>query len=137
MLSNENITAQNYDREKSYKGRITGNIIDEETSSSLESTSLRIFNTIDSSFVIGTGTDSKGEFNFKVPFGNYLMTVSYINYKTVSYHGIIIDDRNPVYNTGTIKLKPDTTTTKEIEITAEKDMMEIAVDKKIFNKEKA
>ena len=139
-----NLSAQNQNKRRtgtnqnsSAKGTIIGKVIDKETSAPLESATIQVLKMRDSSMVTGAETDSKGQFNLEVPYGNYKLKISYISYSTAVFNGIQINAQNTSHDAGTIPLNANMTTTEVIEVTAEKDFMETSIDKKVFNVEKS
>jgi len=131
------LVAQNKRRQGTGNGTISGKVIDKENSSPLKSATVQVLRQRDSSLVKGAETDDKGEFKIDVPFGRYKLKISFITYSTAIISGIMINPQNTSYDAETVSLNPNTTTTDEIEVTAERELMEIAVDKKIFNVEKS
>ena len=127
-LSAQNKRRNGTNQNSSAKGTITGKVIDKETSAPLESATIQILKMRDSSMVTGVETDSKGQFNLEVPYGNYKLKISYISYSTAVFNGIQINAENTSHDAGTITLSANMTTTEVIEVTAEKDFMETSID---------
>lgn len=121
-------------RNQTGKGNISGVVIDRETNLSVEGASVQLFSLKDSSITEGTETDSKGSFSFsEVSYGRYSLKVSMISYSSAVIKLIVLNSENKNLNLDTIKLKSGVTTTDEIEITAEKSMIEFQGEKKVFN----
>jgi len=133
IILSSNSYAQNKNRDGSAKGTIKGKVIDKESSAPLESATVRIFKSKDSTSITGAETNSKGEFNIEVSYGKYNMKISYISYSTTIITGIPINSQNTIHDAGSIMLKSNITTTEVIDVTAEQDFMETQLDKKVFN----
>ena len=131
-VSISNAIAQNK-KQSGAKGKISGKVIDKETSSPLESATIQVYKLKDSTLVTGMATGGNGEFNLDVPYGKFTLKISYIGYSTSLMNGVSINSQTPAYDAGTVKLDPNSTTTAEIEVTAEKDLFQLSIDKKIFN----
>jgi outer membrane receptor protein involved in Fe transport len=137
-ISGNILQAQSKQNKISGTGKITGKVLDKETNSPLESATIQLFKVKDSTLVTGEATDGTGTINLSVPFGRYRMVVSFIGYGSSTINGIALNTNSPVYDAGTVKLDPSgSPTTAEIQVTAEKNMFESSIDKKIFNVEQS
>ncbi len=118
-------------------GNVTGVVVDKLTSQAVEYANLVLFRQKDSVMVSGAVTNQKGQFNIdKVPFGKYYLVVSFIGYSSLRIPDIMVNPKEPNKNVGQIKFEPSTNTLGEVNITAEKRMMEYSLDKKIVNVDK-
>lgn len=89
----------------------------------------------DSSVVNGDLSKEDGSFNVTpVNDGTYLLRVESIGF-TTKYLNVTVSDGKEMKQ-GTIVLKANATKLDEVSITAEKRVMELKVDKKVFNVEK-
>ena len=87
-----------------------GKIIDGSTSAPLEFANAILLQSADSTFIVGTVSDSLGNFEIKTTQGDYLLEISYLGYQTKT---LKIQNEN----IGTITLLTDTTNTlKEVVI---------------------
>lgn len=128
------VTAYSQNKNQTDKGNISGFVFDRETNLHIEGASVQLFSLKDSSITEGTETDSKGSFSFKdVLYGRYSLKVSMISYSSAVIKVIVLNSENRNLNLDTIKLKSGIATTDEIEITAEKSMIEFQGEKKVFN----
>jgi outer membrane receptor protein involved in Fe transport len=119
------------------KTKITGKVMDGETGNPLESATIQLIKLKDSSRVAGTSTGKDGTFTLEqVPFGKFDLNVSFIGYNTAVARSIMITPNEPELSIGEIKLKAGSEMVTEIEVTAERNMMEMGIDKKVFNVEK-
>lgn len=136
-ISNGLSYSQDKPKKTPVNGTIKGKVFDKETNAPLESATVQIYRTKDSTLVTGAETDSKGEYSIDVKGGKYNMKVTYVSYSNVAINGILINAQTPVHDAGIIKLSQGLTTTDVIEVTSEKDFMETQLDKKVFNVEKS
>jgi hypothetical protein len=116
------------------KGSVKGLVIDKISNNPVEYANLAIFNQKDSSMVGGSITDSKGYFIIEnLPFGNYYIRVSFIGYKSIFIPNITITPKAPNLNIGKIMFQPTAESLGEVNIVAEKNLMEYSLDKKVIN----
>lgn len=119
-------------------GRIAGKVVDALKSTPLEYSSVTIRNLKDSSIILGSLVTEKGIFEIvNIPLGAYELTVSYIGYKDYVQKPIMIipPDKTDV-NLGTLKVEEDTKVLQEVQVTAEKNFMQMNAEKKVFNMDK-
>lgn len=115
-------------------GIIKGKVIDDQTNKPMEYVSVRLFRFRDSTIVSGGLTDNNGYFEIKnIPFGRYYAIVKFIGFKTKTIDSIFITPRNPEVNLGVIHFQPEPIQTKEIEVTAQKDIVSYAIDRRIYD----
>lgn len=117
-------------------GAITGTILDSETGKPVEFATIALFNSSDS-IITGAITSANGNFKLEqIPFGKFHLEITFIGYKTFRKDSILISPESPEVNLGKLYLSPNSELLKEVEITGEKRMIEMAIDKKVFNVEK-
>ena len=90
----------------------------------------------DSSVV--NGDLSKDDGTFKVAptgVGNFILRIEYVGV-TTKYQAVQVTPGTPDMNVGTIKLTSTESSLKEVSVVGEKPIMELKVDKKVFNVEK-
>jgi outer membrane receptor protein involved in Fe transport len=115
-------------------GVISGIVYERSTHTPLEAAAITLYKQSDSSLVTGTQTDVSGKFTLNnVPFGRYKLEANLVGYSIAVIKSITVNGQNPDINLDTIKLKEGTTTTEEIEVTAERGPLTIEPDKKVFN----
>lgn len=91
----------------------------------------------DSSVINGAITDDNGKFEIApAAIGMFLVRVSGIGIKTVTKAGIIISADKPKVDLGDINVKSNATQLNEVKITDSRPLMEMGIDKKVFNVEK-
>ena len=119
-------------------GRVSGKIVDAAKNTPLAYSSVTLKSLKDSSLLLGSLVDEKGFFEvLHIPFGAYEITVSYIGYKDYTQKPIVVAPPDKIeLNLGTIKVEEDTKVLEEVQITAEKNYMQINAEKKVFNMDK-
>jgi outer membrane receptor protein involved in Fe transport len=116
------------------EGSISGTVTDKKSSQPIENADVKLLRTSDSSLIKGTTTDNLGYFKIEnVPYGKYILRISYIGFSNVTISGILINPTNKNYITDTIKLSQGETVTEEITVESEKSLVELKGDKKVFN----
>ncbi len=132
ILAAASAIAQNTRQQGS--GVISGIVYERSTRTPLEAAAITLYKQNDSSLVTGTQTDASGKFILNnVPFGKYKLEANLVGYSIAVIKSITVNGQNPEINLDTIKLKEGTTTTEEIEVTAERGPLTIEPDKKVFN----
>ena len=119
------------------QANISGLIIDEIDLSPLEFSTISLFKKKDSTLITGSIANSLGEFKLiEIPFGRYYAKISFIGYSTITIDDINISPNNQGIKLGRIKLKESSENLDAIEITSEANLMEVHIDKKIYNANK-
>jgi iron complex outermembrane recepter protein len=91
----------------------------------------------DSSVAGGFLTEEDGKFLIETQgLGNYILRVSGIGMKTRTVNNISLTAEQPEKNLGDVTVSMTAQSLKEVEITGEKAMMEMSIDKKVFNVDK-
>ncbi|HRT68019.1 MAG TPA: outer membrane beta-barrel family protein, partial [Bacteroidota bacterium] len=72
-----------------------------------------------------------------IPNGSYYLRVTYIGYTPKIVSPVIITQKSPNVAIDTILMNPTNVNTKEIEVVADKPIMEYSTDKKVFNVSKS
>ena len=111
--------------------RLEGVVIDADNRIPLEYATITALTISDSSLVTGGITNNDGRFSIPLNEGNYYIQVKFISYQTVNLTAQIKNQSTT--NIGTIKLYPDTETLKEVIVEGKKDIVQMQLDKRIFN----
>src|SRR5690606_32358883 len=91
---------------------------------------------MDSSVVNGDLTKDDGSFSIApTGIGDFLLRIEAIGSDT-KYVGVALTEAAPDKNTGSIKLAQSVNSLAEVSVVGEKPIMELKVDKKVFNVEK-
>lgn len=84
----------------------------------------------DSTLYVGAISDDNGNFQIQVPTGAYIVQVSYVGYQTVHRNVSLTNERLEL---GNIFLKEETTTIAEVEVKADKPIIQRQMDKIVMN----
>jgi hypothetical protein len=115
-------------------GHVYGKILDKGTNEGIFYATVLILK--GDSILTGGFTKSNGEFNFEsLPFGKLNVKVTYLGYKTY-LQSITITPQTVEQDLGDIKLGPDQTLLKTVDIETEKSASEMSIDRKVFNVDK-
>ncbi len=96
--------------------KITGKVFDTTTNTYAEAASVRVLNAKDGKLVKGMATDNKGVFEFSgMTAGDYRLVISFVGYKTVEKTLTLQSGKN--LDLGTIRIDPDATILKGVEVT--------------------
>lgn len=107
-----------------------GQILD-DNGKALPYVSVAVFKNIDSSYVKGAATEINGKFNMLIPAGNYYAKISFLSFEDKTIRNISIIDKD--LDLKKIGLKPSTNELDEFVIIEEKRLIELDLDKKVFN----
>lgn len=119
-------------QKNNFKSKITGQIIDKGSGNSVEYVIIKLFNTLDSSFVVGDITDTVGKFVLKPKAaGKYYMTISLIGFEQKTINAITIDEENKSIDFGEIKISGSSKTLDEVNVVGSYSF-KIDIDKKIY-----
>ena len=99
LLIGVSIFAQN-------NGRITGKIVDQETKEPVAQANVRILHQKDSLYLNGVASDQEGNFAISVPYGNYIIHVTYVGHHDL-FRNVTISNTNRTANLGSVELGTD------------------------------
>jgi outer membrane receptor protein involved in Fe transport len=120
--------------ESESKGSISGYIKDNETNKGIEYANIAVYSAIDSSVVNGAMADRSGYFLIDgLKSGKYFVDVDFIGYRKKRINKISITQKNKKINLGHLTIEKSITKLNEVEITAEKKLIEYKIDKKVIN----
>ncbi|MFB9864491.1 TonB-dependent receptor domain-containing protein [Rufibacter immobilis] len=118
-------------------GRITGTIVDAESSKPVEFATIALINASTGKTVDGTVTDDKGRFSLaRVANGTYTLNISFIGYETKEMKQVTISPSDQTANLNRITLAPAQTKLQEVTVVGEKPLIEDKVDRLVYNAEK-
>jgi len=127
----------NYSYAQTTTSTIKGIVIDKTSNKPMESASIQVFSSVDSSLVTGILSDANGVFSLdNIPDGTYTVRVSYIGYGTAIAKNVNAGKDNRSINFGTIKLDIVNETTQEIEVVDEAPIMTFEAGKKVYDANK-
>ena len=115
---------------------IKGTVIEKSSGKALESATVQVFGSGDSTLISGALTDNEGKFEIPVPEGSYTVKISYIGYSTAIAKDIKVAKGKKEVNLGTINLAISSETTQEIKVEDEAPQVTFEAGKKIFDVKK-
>lgn len=117
-------------------GKVAGTLIDATTEEPIGFANVVVFTNADS-MVMGTTTDLDGKFAFEnLPFGDYRLEMSFLGYTTEN-RGVELNEMERFFSLGDVFLGTDGEQLDEVVVTAERAVMELGLDRKVFNVEKS
>ncbi|WP_306642116.1 TonB-dependent receptor domain-containing protein [Sanyastnella coralliicola] len=122
-------------RERPKIGVVNGKVVDAISDKPVEFATITMLSQRDSTVVTGGVTDKKGNFLIEeIPVGVYVVQITFIGYDVFEQRAIRLSPRgSTTHEFGTIKLNPSIAALGEAEIVEEKPMMELLMDKRVFN----
>ena len=136
MITTSIISAQRGNRtsKNANVAKIIGKVIDASTKNPIEYSNLVLLQSIDSTQVNGTITNSEGHFVIEgVKPSNYLLKVSFIGYETIYINDLEINSKSNSLDLGEIKLLPTSYEIESATVIANKTPIEYHIDKKVIN----
>ena len=128
------LNAYSQKRGKPQKKQITyklfGQILD-DMNEGLPYVSVALFNAKDSNYVKGAASEANGKFTVQVPSGDYFAKISFLSFKDKTIPGIHVTNKD--VDLKKIKLAPSVNNLEEFEVVEEKRLIELDLDKKVFN----
>lgn len=120
------------------QGKVTGKVIDAKSGQAVEYAAVMMLKTTDSSLVTGVTTGVDGSFEMaKVPYGKYLVKVSFMGYKNYFHpQQVILSSSKPAVALGKMAIAPTATMLEAAEVVAERSMVEYQLDKRVINVDK-
>ncbi|MDW7690272.1 TonB-dependent receptor [Flammeovirgaceae bacterium SG7u.111] len=112
---------------------IVGQVIDSETKEPIEFATVSVFNPSDNSLMGGSITNEKGKFKVIVPLGTYKVKVSFVSFEDLEISNVTVGQGKKIANLGEISLSESAEMLSEVEVVAKKGLMQIEMDKKVFN----
>lgn len=115
-------------------GVVIGKVLDAQSNKPVEYASVSILSTRDSSLVGGGVTEANGYFKItELPMGKHYAIINFIGYENLNTQPFVIDRSNMEVGLGNLSLAPAVETLQEVEIIEERPMMEVKLDKKVFD----
>lgn len=115
-------------------GIVTGTIEEFGTGNLMEYANVVLFSVRDSAMLTGAISAMDGKFILeKIPFGRYYLVANFIGFNKETIQDIRITPQKTTVDLGVIELHSSTETLQAVEITAEKQLIEYQIDKKVVN----
>jgi outer membrane receptor protein involved in Fe transport len=109
---------------------LLGQILDDKNQG-LPYVSVALFSVKDSNYVKGVATEPNGKFAVQIPSGNYFAKISFLSFKDKTIPDIRLTNKD--VDLKIIRLVPSVNNLAEFEVVEEKRLIELDLDKKIFN----
>ena len=110
-----------------------GQVLDDK-GEGLPYVSVGVFNSNDSSYAKGAATEINGKFTMQLPAGEYYSKISFLSFEEKVIPNIVISNQD--VDLKKIKLVPSIKNLEEFEVVEEKQLMELDLDKRVFNVDK-
>ncbi len=115
-------------------GKISGKVIDSQTSEPIEYANLVLYRMRDSAMVNGTVSIKTGDFLFeKLMPGRYYLKISFIGYDTKFIDTLAIRPNAAEQKLGSIKLYQKSVSVGEVIVQGQKETLNFNLDKKVYN----
>lgn len=113
--------------------QVKGKVRDRQSDTPLQFVNVAITTKADGKFVKGATTDASGNFLMAdIPDGSYVLTVSFVGYKSY-VREFTISDQNRSVSYPAIFLREDAKTLSEVTVKGQKSAMKLEVDRKVFD----
>ncbi len=118
-------------------GTITGQVYDSLLLQPLEYATVALYSIKPDSLIGGGITDAKGRFTLRqVKTGAHRIEVSFLGYEGRNIGPVMVRADRPLLELGQIKLAESGSTLDAVQITAEREYMQIGIDRKVYNIDK-
>jgi iron complex outermembrane receptor protein len=117
-------------------GRIYGKIIDAGTRQPVEYATVTLLAMGKDSVITGALAQSNGDFSVdKIPFGRFRLRIQFLGYKTF-FQNVVITPGSVEQDIGNISIEMDNKVLKEVTINAEKEVVTMSIDKRVYSPDK-
>lgn len=114
-------------------GSLRGQLRESTTDAPLGYANVRVFSVPDNKVSGGALTDENGRFSVALSPGRYTAEIEFIGFERIQTAEFTISREQAQHDLGIVRLTAVATALGEVEVTAEKSSMVLALDKKIFN----
>ncbi len=115
-------------------GSISGVVVDGADDQGIATATVAVWSAADSSLVTGSISDAKGRFTVEqLRPGSYYLQVSFIGYATRTIPNIAIVSGVQKVDAGHIGLTADTEMMDEVQVVAERNFVEVGIDRTVYN----
>ncbi|WP_209332312.1 outer membrane beta-barrel family protein [Lunatimonas salinarum] len=115
--------------------KITGRILDDQSQQGLGFATVSVY-TADGEqdrLVNGGITQEDGRFSLDIPTGSYYLLLEFMGYDSRRIDEVQVTSERATINLGDFPMQPSTAALDEVVVTGEKTLMELSLDKRIFN----
>lgn len=122
----------NFAQQSPQKGKIKGKLTADRSKEALPFATVSIYTEKDS--LIGGGISGEdGKFLVEIPFGKYYALIEFMGFEPVKTSVFGLSQDNPLQDLGEIQLTVSAADLNEVVVQGEKTIMELALDKRVFN----
>lgn len=115
-------------------GTLKGSVIDAESGESIQSATVAVWRSADSTLATGTITGADGEFEIEgLRPGEYYVRISFVGFETATIDEIALRPGDMTADIGRVRLVSDTEQLDEVFVEEERDFMEVGIDKTVYN----
>ncbi|MBN7815010.1 outer membrane beta-barrel family protein [Algoriphagus pacificus] len=114
------------------KAKLTGSIQEKSTANPLGFASVAVYTEKDS-LVAGGISEENGKFSIDVPMGEYYTLIEFMGFESYKSNLIIFSKDNSKVDLGLIELETTAGDLDEVVVQGEKTLMELSLDKRVFN----
>ncbi len=116
-------------------GRLYGKVIEKESKQNVEYASVALYSMRDS-LINGVLTQGNGDFSLEqLPFGKFKVKINFLGFKTLVVP-VLINPENVEQDLGDLRLETDAKALQEVTVTSEKSVVQMNIDRKVFNVDK-
>jgi outer membrane receptor protein involved in Fe transport len=114
------------------KGKLRGTVLESGKANPLPFATVGVYTQKDS--LVGGGiADEKGNFEVDLPFGTFYTSVEFMGFKALKSDVFTLTAKQNTLNLGAISLQSSTADLDEVVVQGEKTLMELSLDKRVFN----
>lgn len=114
------------------KGKLRGTVLESGKASPLPFATVGVYTQKDS--LVGGGiADEKGNFEVDLPLGTFYALVEFMGFEALKSSVFMLSPKQNTVNLGAISLQSSTADLDEVLVQGEKTLMELSLDKRIFN----
>ena len=121
-----------HDLEAQQKGKLRGTVQESGKASPLPFATVGVYTQKDS--LVGGGiADEKGDFEVDLPLGTFYALVEFMGFEALKSSAFTLSSKQNAVDLGAISLQSSTADLDEVVVQGEKTLMELSLDKRIFN----
>lgn len=114
------------------KGKLRGTVQESGKSSPLPFATVGVYTQKDS-LIAGSIADEKGNFEVVLPLGTFYALVEYMGFESIKSSAFTLSARETAVDLGVLSLQSSTSDLAEVLVQGEKTLMELTLDKRVFN----
>ena len=121
-----------HDLEAQQKGKLRGTVLENGKTSLLPFATVGVYTQKDS--LVGGGiADEKGNFEVDLPLGTFYALVEFMGFEALKSSVFTLSSKQNTVDLGAISLQSSTADLDEVVVQGEKTLMELSLDKRVFN----